>query len=198
MDSLQDLLDRLDPLFLLYTSFVALISFLIAFYYGPKYGKQNVIVYILLCSAVGSLTVMACKGLGLALKDGLELRKWPSYAFLVATVAVCISVQMNYLNKALDLFNASIVTPVYYVLFTTLVIIASAILFKEWKHLSGNDVVGNICGFFVIVVAIVLLHGFKDMDVSLIDIRGTFRPKFEAVVFSSPTHTYGSSVLRSV
>lgn len=43
---------------------------------------------------------------------------------------------MAYLNKSLDLFNTGIVTPVYYVMFTTLVLIASAILFKEWKHLS--------------------------------------------------------------
>lgn len=43
---------------------------------------------------------------------------------------------MNYLNKALDSFNTGIVTPVYYVMFTTMVLIASAILFKEWQNLS--------------------------------------------------------------
>ncbi len=43
---------------------------------------------------------------------------------------------MNYLNKALDSFNTGIVTPVYYVMFTTMVLIASGILFKEWQNLS--------------------------------------------------------------
>lgn len=37
---------------------------------------------------------------------------------------------MNYLNKALDLFNTAIVSPIYYVMFTTLTITASAILFQ--------------------------------------------------------------------
>lgn len=37
-------------------------------------------------------------------------------------VVVCILTQMNYLNKALDLFNTAIVSPVYYVMFTVLTI----------------------------------------------------------------------------
>lgn len=38
---------------------------------------------------------------------------------------------MNYLNKALDLFNTAIVTPIYYVMFTTLTIAASMIMMRE-------------------------------------------------------------------
>lgn len=37
---------------------------------------------------------------------------------------------MNYLNKALDLFNTAIVSPIYYVMFTTFTITASVILFQ--------------------------------------------------------------------
>lgn len=45
-------------------------------------------------------------------------------------VAVCVVAQMNYLNKALDLFNTAIVSPIYYVMFTTFTISASVILFQ--------------------------------------------------------------------
>lgn len=38
--------------------------------------------------------------------------------------------QMNYLNKALDLYNTAIVSPVYYVMFTVLTIVASLVLFR--------------------------------------------------------------------
>ena len=48
----------------------------------------------------------------------------------VQIVAVCVVTQMNYLNKALDLFNTAIVSPIYYVMFTLLTIVASIILFK--------------------------------------------------------------------
>ena len=45
-------------------------------------------------------------------------------------VAVCVITQMNYLNKALDLFNTAIVSPIYYVMFTTLTVTANVILFQ--------------------------------------------------------------------
>lgn len=207
VESLTILLDKLqDPLFILYVCIVIVVSLLIAFYYGPKYGSQHVIVYIILCSAVGSLTVMSCKGLGLALKDTLsgisnDLGNWLTYAFLT-TVAVCVCIQMNYLNKALDLFNTSIVTPIYYVLFTTLVILASTILYKEWKHLNTEDILGNICGFLIVIIAIILLHGFKDFDITFNDIRGILRPKHESLLRTTNINrnNYGSSnsLIRSV
>ena len=47
----------------------------------------------------------------------------PHLPFLAVQVVVCcILTQMNYLNKALDLFNTAIVSPVYYVMFTVLTI----------------------------------------------------------------------------
>lgn len=51
------------------------------------------------------------------------------YLFL-AVVVTCLLTQMNYLNKALDLFNTAVVSPIYYVMFTTLTIVASAIMFQ--------------------------------------------------------------------
>lgn len=45
-------------------------------------------------------------------------------------MAICVVTQMNYLNKALDLFNTAIVSPIYYVMFTTLTVTANVILFQ--------------------------------------------------------------------
>lgn len=44
--------------------------------------------------------------------------------------------QMNYLNKALDLFNTAVVTPIYYVMFTTATIAASMIMMREQQTLA--------------------------------------------------------------
>jgi hypothetical protein len=52
-------------------------------------------------------------------------------------VVVCVLTQMNYLNKALDLFNTAIVSPVYYVMFTTATIVASLILFQVGGRGAG-------------------------------------------------------------
>lgn len=114
-----------------------------------------------------------------------EFTNWLTYTFIVLLITfVCI--QMNYLNKALDTFNTGVVTPVYYVMFTTLVITASTILFKEWQHLLLNvcdsyivinahfkkkfskfqDIIGIICGFLITVIAIFMLNTFRDLDMS--------------------------------
>jgi hypothetical protein len=174
-----------DTTFVGYVLFVLAVSAFIAFYLGPKAGHKNVVIYIVLCSAIGSLTVMSCKALGLAIRDQLSGRSndfgmgLPYILMLVS--AVFIALQMNYLNKALDIFSTSIVTPIYYVIFTSLVIAASAILFKEWRHMTASDIVGDICGFLVVVIAVILLNAFKDMDVSMDDVRSQMRPKRKLV-----------------
>ena len=54
---------------------------------------------------------------------------------------VCVLTQINYLNKALDVFNTAIVSPIYYVMFTVATITASVIMFQvrhvyEWDSYS--------------------------------------------------------------
>ncbi len=142
---------------------------------APQYGQTNILVYIAICSLVGSLSVMACKGLSIAIKltfSGVSQLLNPLAWFFLIAVASCIAIQMNYLNKALDIFNTSIVTPIYYVMFTTLTITASAILFQEWKVLANpvKDVVGTLCGFATIIFGVFLLHAFKDFTVQLSDL----------------------------
>ncbi|XP_063222519.1 magnesium transporter NIPA2 isoform X2 [Bacillus rossius redtenbacheri] len=182
VESLDVLLEKLkDPGFESYVVLVVVVSVVIAFYVGPRYGHRHVAVYVTLCSLVGSLTVMSCKGLGLAIRDTIsgksnELGNWLTWVFLL-TALMCIALQMNYLNKALDMFNTGIVTPVYYVFFTTLVIIASAVLFREWTNLAAQDLLGSLCGFLIVIVAILLLNAFRDLDVSLVDVSGVARPK---------------------
>jgi len=53
-------------------------------------------------------------------------------------VAACVVTQMNYLNKALDVFNTAVVSPIYYVLFTTFTIAASTCLFDVRTFPSVN------------------------------------------------------------
>lgn len=182
IETLSELQNKLtEPLFLSYLILVIFVFFSVVFYLGPKYGSQNVIVYLLLCSAVGSLTVVFCKGLGVSLRETIageanDFNNWLLWILLILTV-LCIMMQMNYLNKSLDIFNTSIVTPVYYVMFTTLVIIASAILFQEWQHMTYDNILGSVCGFIVIIVGILLLNAFKDIDISFKDSSFNFKPR---------------------
>lgn len=141
-------------------------SLVLIFAVAPRFGQKNVLVYILICSVIGSLSVSCVKGLGIGIKElfaGTAVLKEPLFWSLVICLVICISTQINYLNKALDIFNTSIVTPIYYVFFTTSVMACSAILFKEWLNMPIDGIVGTISGFFTIVLGIFLLHAFKDI-----------------------------------
>ncbi|XP_015676058.1 magnesium transporter NIPA2 isoform X1 [Protobothrops mucrosquamatus] len=165
--SLDSMLEKLkDPGFIVFATCMVTSSVLLIFVAGPRYGQRNVLVYILICSSIGSLSVACVKGLGIALKElfaGKAAWKEPLGWMLFISLVVCVSIQINYLNKALDIFNTSVVTPIYYVLFTTAVMTCSAILFKEWQHLVLMNIVGTISGFLTIVLGIFLLHAFRDM-----------------------------------
>ena len=100
---------------------------------APKHGNTHIVVPIAICSLVGSLSVVSCKALGIALKltfRGNNQLREPDTWLCASVVAACVVTQMNYLNRALDVFNAAVVTPVYYVLFTTCTLAAS-------RHLRG-------------------------------------------------------------
>lgn len=140
---------------------------------GPRVGPTNILVYISICSLLGSLSVVFAKGLSLAIRltlSGNSQVANPLSWFFLFAMASGITVQMNYLNKALDIFNTALVTPIYYVMFTTLTIVSSAILFKEWTKLSFADIVGDICGFSTTICGVFLLHMFKDVNVTLSDL----------------------------
>ncbi|XP_011500225.1 PREDICTED: magnesium transporter NIPA2 [Ceratosolen solmsi marchali] len=217
IETMDDFLFKLqDPSFIIYLGFIIIGCLSVVFYFGPMSGKRNVIIYILLCSSIGSLTVMSCKGLGIAIKETMngksEMGNGLTWILLFLLI-LCIMIQMNYLNKSLDLFNTSIVTPIYYVFFTTFVLTASAILFKEWESMKTEDIVGCFCGFFTIIIAIFLLNAFKDLDITYTDVQKIFRPKWESSSnynlrwnnflddsqnrFDSE-HNYSSSITRSM
>ena len=96
--------------FLLYICSVAILSLWLIYKVAPVHGKQNMLVYIAICSLVGSISVMACKGFGIALKltfAGHNQLVYPSTYVFGITVIGCAVTQMNYFNKALDLFSTN-------------------------------------------------------------------------------------------
>ena len=150
--------------FLVYLAVVLVASFVLICYAAPRYGTTNILVYLLICSMLGSLSVMSCKAVGIAIRLTLrgdnqfdQLGTW----FFVVVVVACILTQMNYLNKSLDLFNTARVTPIYYVFFTTFVIVASVILFRDWVGQDPANVVTQLCGFVTVFIGIYILQTSK-------------------------------------
>ena len=154
----------------MYTTIIVSLAVYLIFKVAPRHGQTNILVYITICSSIGSLLVVACKGLSIAIKltlSGSNQLMNPLFWMFLVMVIICIIINMNYLNKSLDIFNTSMVTPIYYVMFTTLTITATAILFKEWAKLTAVNILGIICGLTTTICGVFLLHVFKDVDFTL-------------------------------
>ncbi|XP_038878973.1 probable magnesium transporter NIPA6 isoform X1 [Benincasa hispida] len=167
-----------QPAFLLYMGSVIVLVFILVIHFDPRCGHTNVLVFTGICSLVGSLSVMSVKALGTSLKltfEGKNQLIFPETWFFMLVVVICVVIQMNYLNKALDTFNTAIVSPIYYVMFTTLTILASVIMFKDWDGQSGGTIISEICGFVVVLSGTILLQVTKDFERSS-SFRGTHTP----------------------
>ncbi|TNN21057.1 Magnesium transporter NIPA2 isoform 3 [Schistosoma japonicum] len=70
LTSLQEMWSKLtDPPFIIYSFFIVLMSIVLICILGPRYGKRNPIIFTLISGSIGSLSVIACKGIGIGLKD---------------------------------------------------------------------------------------------------------------------------------
>ncbi|KAK6143762.1 hypothetical protein DH2020_024110 [Rehmannia glutinosa] len=155
-----------EPAFVCYAILVIAIVLILIFHYVPQYGQTHIWFYIGVCSLVGSLSVMSVKALGIALKltlSGMNQLIYPQTWTFAMVVLVCVLTQMNYLNKALDTFNTAVVSPIYYVMFTSFTILASVIMFKDWDRQNPTQIVTEMCGFVTILSGTFLLHKTKDM-----------------------------------
>ncbi|CAI0378643.1 unnamed protein product [Linum tenue] len=122
-----------QPGFLVYSALVVIAVSVLIFYCVPRYGQTHLIVYVGICSLMGSLT-------------------------------------------ALDTFNTAVISPVYYVMFTSFTILASMIMFKDWDSQNASQIATELCGFITILSGTFLLHRTKDMG-------NTPKPDEEAPVF---------------
>ncbi|KAJ3228088.1 hypothetical protein HK099_006713 [Clydaea vesicula] len=130
---------------------------------APKYGDKHPLCYILICSLMGSFLVLSCQGFGSSLVHTFtywttenQFLEWPIYP-LIGFIVFSLGMQINYLNKALNLFSTAVVTPVYYVFFTGATLLTSAILFRGFHDISVISGISIMIGFMVIVGGVSLL-----------------------------------------
>ncbi|KAI0371388.1 DUF803-domain-containing protein [Pilatotrama ljubarskyi] len=156
-----------QPGFMMYCFTVLVFSLVMIYGVVPKYGRTNPTVYISICSLVGSVSVMAIKGFGVAVKltlAGHNQFSHPSTYVFGITVVGCILVQMNYFNKALDTFSTNVVNPMYYVGFSTATIVASVILFQGFNTDDPANSISLLAGFVTTFLGVHLLEISRKPD----------------------------------
>jgi len=111
IETIDQILDyAIQPGFLFYCTITTIFAVIMIYKVAPKYGKKNPLIYLSICSTVGSISIMAIKAFGIAVKLTLggknQFTHASTYVFLIVVV-VCILTQMNYFNKALSQFNTN-------------------------------------------------------------------------------------------
>ncbi|KIW04890.1 uncharacterized protein PV09_04065 [Verruconis gallopava] len=162
IETIEELLHlALQPGFLFYCALVTVFALVMIYRVSPRYGKKNPMVYLSICSTVGSVSIMAVKAFGIAVKltfGGNNQFTHPSTYVFMIIVVVCILTQMNYFNKALSQFSTNIVNPLYYVTFTTATLCASFILFRGFNTTDPVNTISLLCGFLIIFAGVYLLN----------------------------------------
>ncbi|KAK1389804.1 putative magnesium transporter [Heracleum sosnowskyi] len=167
----------LQPGFIIYFCIVVAAILILVFVVSPSYGQKYLLIYIAVCSLAGSLTVVCVKAVGIALKLFILCSKKMVVLDVLSAdtcsplsdnsnarkVVPAITLSDLFLLLALDTFHTNVVSPVYYVAFTFMTILASMIMLKDWNNASSSQITSAITGFITIICGTFLLHRIKNM-----------------------------------
>ncbi|KAJ9098282.1 hypothetical protein QFC21_004611 [Naganishia friedmannii] len=74
-------------------------SAVLAFYFGPRYGKKNMFVYITICSLIGGLSVSTLQGVGASILTSIrgdnQFKHWFLYVVTAFTVVTLLTEPSN-------------------------------------------------------------------------------------------------------
>lgn len=111
----------------------------------PRYKARHPAVYLLLCSAIASITVVSARAFGFAFTtaaetgDYLSLVRDPVPPIALLLIVITAVSSTFYLQKAMALFPNNQVVPVYYVTFTLASVMAGATVYHEFDCMSPTQ-----------------------------------------------------------
>uniref|UniRef100_M0ZZE7 Probable magnesium transporter n=1 Tax=Solanum tuberosum TaxID=4113 RepID=M0ZZE7_SOLTU len=151
-----------QPAFLAYVAATLSVVLALILHFEPRYGQTNILVYLGICSLMGSFTIVSIKAIGIAIKltlEGISQVAYPPTWFFLSVAVICVITQLNYLNK-------------------------------DWAGQSASDIISAICGFITVLSGTVMLHVTREQDpVPLPGTRFEFSKKYnDDFVFGSCTH----------
>ncbi|KAJ6365284.1 hypothetical protein OIU76_030123 [Salix suchowensis] len=91
-----------QPAFLIYALATLSIVLALILHFEPRCGQTNILVYLGICSLMGSITVVSIKAIGIAIKltlEGINQIAYPQTWFFLSVAVICVITQLNYLNR---------------------------------------------------------------------------------------------------
>ncbi|SMQ53499.1 unnamed protein product [Zymoseptoria tritici ST99CH_3D7] len=112
-----------------------------------KFGEKTILIDVGLVGLFGGYTALSTKGVSSLLTYSIwRVVTFPITYLLVAVLVLTAVMQVKYINRALQRFNATMVIPTQFVAFTLSVIIGSAILYRDFERQTPEDGIKFGCG----------------------------------------------------
>ncbi|KAF2866479.1 magnesium transporter NIPA-domain-containing protein [Massariosphaeria phaeospora] len=123
-----------------------------------RYGGKSILVDLGLVGLFGGYTALSTKGVASMLSYTLwRAITFPVTYLLVAVLVITAVMQIKYVNRALQRFDATQVIPIQFVTFTLSVILGSAILYGDFERTSGRDAGKFVGGCFLTFLGVWLI-----------------------------------------
>ncbi|GFN74612.1 nipa-like protein 2 [Plakobranchus ocellatus] len=128
-----------QPIFIAYVCIeVIILAVLLSLLYYQE--MKHVLIYLLISSITASFTVIAAKAVSgmiqLSLSSFSQFDKPVFYAMLVVLIVTAL-IQIKFVNLAMKSYDATVVVPVNFVIFTLSAILAGIIFYKEFYGMNG-------------------------------------------------------------
>ncbi|KAI3989019.1 hypothetical protein MKX01_033055, partial [Papaver californicum] len=162
-----------QPAFLFYAGAIVAIVLALMLYFEPRYGQTNVLVYVGICSLMGSMTVifeflimvMSIKAIGIAIKltlEGISQLTYPQTWFFFTIAVICVITPLNYLNKAITIDMGNSCTNIF------LVQLSNVYGFGYLQH--GNSFSSLLCIIYHtdIIASAIMYKDWSGQDASSI------------------------------
>lgn len=121
---------------------IVVLSFL-----SNRYGDRTIMIDLGLVGLYGGYTALSTKGVASLLSNTIwRVVTFPITYLLVVVLVFTAVMQIKYVNRALQRFNATMVIPTQFVMFTISVIVGSAILYRDFEREDAGDAVKFIGG----------------------------------------------------
>ena len=132
--------------FLVYVIATA-VAIVVLMFASPRYGRRTILVDLGLVGLFGGYTALSTKSVASLLSTSLlDAFTFPIFYVSVLILIASAVMQIRYLNKALQNFDATQVIPTQFVMFTLSVIIGSAVLYRDFESTTADHIVKFIAG----------------------------------------------------
>ncbi|CAO1632314.1 unnamed protein product [Sympodiomycopsis kandeliae] len=138
--------------FVIYAIVLFIVGCGLAYLSATRFGDRYVLIDVGTCAVFGGFTVLSTKGIssmlsfGTSKDDLLSALKSPLSYGLLFTLTSTALIQLTFLNRALQRFDARTVIPSQFVFFTISAISGSAVLFRDFERATTASFIGFVAG----------------------------------------------------